>query len=135
MKYSKENKESIKFLKTFIDHRRFNWSSAFYEERHEVTIDGYTYRRLCSSIQNVIRLLDNVREEGYMYQQANIEFRNNEKRVIKSRLHKDFGKQSFEDLCKQFENDDCDFEYYKRIYADDIDQLIKENYDHIPRID
>lgn len=56
-------------------------------------------------------------------------------RLNKSRLHKDFGKQSFEDLCKQFENDDCDFEYYKRIYADDIDQLIKENYDHIPRID
>lgn len=80
MKYSKENKKSIKFLKTFIDHRRFNWASAFYEERHEVTIDGYTYRRLCSSIQNVIRLLDDVREEGYLYQQSNIEFRKEEKR-------------------------------------------------------
>lgn len=54
-------------------------------------------------------------------------------RLNKSRLHKDFGKQSFEDLCELFENDDCDFEYYKRIYADDIDQLIKENYDHIPK--
>ena len=135
MKYTKQNKASVNYLKQFVETAK--WNYIFNKDSGECTMSSYEYKKLYNSIENVLKLLDDVREEGYVYRIGNEEFRKQEERTLfkKSRLHKDFGKQSFEDLCKQFENDDCDFEYYKRIYADDIDQLIKENYDHIPRID
>lgn len=137
MKYTKQNKASIKFLKHFLNEHTYSIPAAIQHNYEYIRIWNGDFKKLYQSLKNVLKLLDAVREEGYVYRIGNEEFRKQEERTLfkKSRLHKDFGKQSFEDLCKLFENDDCDFEYYKRIYADDIDQLIKENYDHIPRID
>lgn len=78
MKYSKENKASVNYLKHFVETAK--WNYIFNKASGECTMSSYEYNKLYHSIENVLKLLDAVREEGYLYQQSNIEFRKEEKR-------------------------------------------------------
>ena len=78
MKYSKENKSSVNYLKHFVERAKSNY--IFNKASGECTMSAYDYNKLYHSIENVLKLLDDVREEGYLYQKSNIEFRKNESR-------------------------------------------------------